>query len=457
MSNDLYSSSTIVRHADLAYIFDALSEMECVSVVGFSNLGKSALLRSLAQSSVQAALWREAPHEFLFVYIDFNQMLEMTEQGFYELLLRCAADTLREQVRADEVLSAINSAYRRLVAPASSFEIPLSFSQGMAAIGDLLPQRVVFLLDELDGPLSEIDGRVFLNLRAMRDRHRAGLTYVTATNRRLSEIRRDPDVAEFAELVAHHTHFLSLLDRSEADAYMETFAAHEGVTFSLQDRDFIYESAGGHPGLLEAVCRLLGQNTGAVVRDAAQDNIIHRRTAEEFGRDLNLQAECRGIWNDLTSGEQEVLFNAPHEDWKAQLPELASVRSKHLLLGTPPECRFFARTFEVYVKRQRVTARPHAQGLEVDASSGEVWVNGQKIPTLTNLEFRLLLLLYGRPDKICSKYDVVDSVWGEEYIDQVDDARIEKLVSRLRQKIEPDINDPRFVLTMRGRGYKLAK
>ena len=46
-------------------------------------------------------------------------------------------------------------------------------------------------------------------------------------------------------------------------------------------------------------------------------------------------------------------------------------------------------------------------------------------------------------------------MWGEEYIDQVDDARIDKLLSRLRAKIEPDPRDPRYLVTVRGRGYKL--
>jgi DNA-binding response OmpR family regulator len=79
------------------------------------------------------------------------------------------------------------------------------------------------------------------------------------------------------------------------------------------------------------------------------------------------------------------------------------------------------------------------------------------VPTLTNLEYRLLLLLYGHMGKIVTKYDVVEAVWGEEQIDDVDDARIEKLVSRLRQKIEPDINNPHFLITLRGRGYKLVQ
>jgi two-component system response regulator RegX3 len=51
----------------------------------------------------------------------------------------------------------------------------------------------------------------------------------------------------------------------------------------------------------------------------------------------------------------------------------------------------------------------------------------------------------------------VESVWGQEYIDRVDDARIEKLISRLRSKIEPESTEPRYLVTVRGRGYKLLQ
>jgi DNA-binding response OmpR family regulator len=66
-----------------------------------------------------------------------------------------------------------------------------------------------------------------------------------------------------------------------------------------------------------------------------------------------------------------------------------------------------------------------------------------------------MLLLYGQIDKICDKYRIVEAVWGEDYIEEVDDARIEKLVSRLRQKIEPDPTNPHYLVTVRGRGYRL--
>jgi hypothetical protein len=461
------------READLAALFADARDSHCTSVVGVSNFGKSALLRAMTDPQIQRQYLGEEAG-YLFIYIDFNQMLEMSEQAFCELVLRCSLETLRAAATKEEVVRRVETAYTGLVAPASSFEVPLRFAQAMAAIGDLLPQRVVFLMDEVDGPVQGIDGRVFLNLRALKDRHWQCLSYVTATNRRLAQLRQDPEVAEFNELFDHHVLYVSPLTVPEITAFAMRFAATEGVTFSEDDLGFLRLWAGGHPGLLEATCRVLGLVTGRPVRDPSQDWIIHRRAAEILVQDLNIQAECRKIWADLTAGEQEALLSLHRSEGASDgqpAPEMDSVIAKHLVVGQAnpvgpgamlvgpggTELRIFSRAFDEFTERQGVARRTGPANIRLDPDSGEVWVQGVQVPTLTNLEYRLLLLLYGRLGKICSKYDVVEAVWGEDYIDEVDDARIEKLISRLRQKIEPDSNNPRFVLTIRGRGYKLVQ
>jgi DNA-binding winged helix-turn-helix (wHTH) protein len=455
MMNAAQSRGSPARHADLAALFAQIGDMKCVSVVGVSNLGKSVLLRSMTDKTIQATYLGQEASGHLFVYIDFNQMLEMTEQAFYELILRSSIAALRDHERHEEVLRQVETAYSALVAPARDFEVPLRFAQAMAAIGDLLPERVILLMDELDGPVAEIDGRVFLNLRALKDRHWQGLTYVTATNRRFDQIDEDADVSEFGELFAHQTLYISPLNEAEIGEFVSWFGAEEDVTFSSEDLSFVRTWAGGHPGLLAGTCRVLGKLTGRPVRDLSQDWIIHRRAAELLAQDVDVQTECRKIWNDLTAGEQEALLSLQRLAEGEASPDLESVIAKHLVAGCGPERCIFARAFADFVERQHAARKPRGEALSLDPESGEVWINGHQIPTLTNLEYRLLLLLYGRLGKICTKYEVVEAVWGEDYIDEVDDARIEKLVSRLRQKIEPDVATPHYLITVRGRGYRL--
>jgi hypothetical protein len=340
------------------------------------------------------------------------------------------------------------------VAPPTAFQISLSFSEGLTAVCRDTPKNLVLLFDEFDEPFEQIDGRAFLNLRALKDKYRQRLSYVTATNRRLSNIRRGRDVDEFIELFGPFTRFLGPLEPSDTDQIIGWVAAQEGYTFDDEDRAFLCHHADGHLGLLLSVSRALGEVTGKPVRDAGQDWLIHRQVREQLDRDPNVQGECRKLWDDLTETQQEALMAVVGAEDDIDEHAVDALRSKGLVrLG---EDLLFCPVFEGFVRRQRLTRRRRHEGVRVDVESGIVWVNGRQTPTLTDLEYRLLLLLYGRLNKICDKYQIVEAVWGEDYIDQVDDARIDKLLSRLRAKIEPDPRNPRYIITVRGRGYRLT-
>ena len=86
----------------------------------------------------------------------------------------------------------------------------------------------------------------------------------------------------------------------------------------------------------------------------------------------------------------------------------------------------------------------------INVMERKVTVNGERL-RLTPREFRLLALLVDNADRIVSHQQVLENVWGWEYIDDVDYVRI--YVSHLRQKIEPDPSQPRYILTEPGVGY----
>ena len=454
-TNTELEQTFVTRDADVAYIMECVEDGDCCSVVGLSNMGKSTLLRSIPWPAVKRKYLGDRVAGYVFVYIDFNLMLELTEQGFYELILRSTLAELRKLEIEPELLDRVAASYRQLVEPTNPFLVPLSFNEGLTAISEGLKQRVVFLFDEFDEPFAGLDERVLLNLRALKDKYGSRLSYVAATDQPLSGQQRGEKVAEFCELFALNTLFLPALGRDDAEQAVVQFAGEEEVELNADDIAFVIAQAGGHPGLLEAACRVLAEVSGDYP-DFYRDQ-SYKLVRERLDSDVSIRTECAKLWNDLTAKEQEALTGFVSRLGGPLDPELErSLREKAIVEEKEGELAIFGQLFEGFARRQRLVKRPGPQGVRVDVDSGHVWVDGELAPDLTDLEYRLLLLLYGHLDRICDKYQIVESVWGQDYIDEVDDARIGKLVNRLRQKIEPDPSEPRYLMTVRGRGYRLV-
>ena len=90
--------------------------------------------------------------------------------------------------------------------------------------------------------------------------------------------------------------------------------------------------------------------------------------------------------------------------------------------------------------------------LEVIPDEGVVRLAGDEVH-LTRTEFRLLVELASSPGKVMSREDLLERVWERDYFD--DERLVDVHVRRLRTKIEPDPANPRYVVTVRGMGYKL--
>ncbi|GAA0743597.1 response regulator transcription factor [Clostridium oceanicum] len=78
---------------------------------------------------------------------------------------------------------------------------------------------------------------------------------------------------------------------------------------------------------------------------------------------------------------------------------------------------------------------------------------GQPID-LTAKEIGILKLFITNPNKIFTKAQIFNTVWGEEYIGDSNTVMVH--IRRLRNKIEDNPNDPKYILTVWGIGYKLG-
>jgi phosphate regulon transcriptional regulator PhoB len=91
-----------------------------------------------------------------------------------------------------------------------------------------------------------------------------------------------------------------------------------------------------------------------------------------------------------------------------------------------------------------------AQGLTIDPSSYRVTHDGAPV-TLSTLEFRLLYYLATRPNRVFTRDQLLDAVWGTERF--VTPRSVDVYIRRLREKVETDADHPSFLRTVRGAGY----
>lgn len=103
-------------------------------------------------------------------------------------------------------------------------------------------------------------------------------------------------------------------------------------------------------------------------------------------------------------------------------------------------------------KRLQASARPvqHFGDVEVDVQSHRVVRKGREI-SLTAREFGVLTYFLRHPARVINRETLLHAVWKMEYLSQ---RTIDNFIARLRAKLEPDPENPRYFLTVRGVGYR---
>jgi DNA-binding response OmpR family regulator len=93
-------------------------------------------------------------------------------------------------------------------------------------------------------------------------------------------------------------------------------------------------------------------------------------------------------------------------------------------------------------------------GLVVDLASREVLAGGRMVD-LTALEFDLLAALAGAPGRVFSRRQLLERVWGQDFFG--DERVVDVHVGRIRRALGEDPAHPRWLVTVRGVGYKAVR
>jgi DNA-binding response OmpR family regulator len=90
--------------------------------------------------------------------------------------------------------------------------------------------------------------------------------------------------------------------------------------------------------------------------------------------------------------------------------------------------------------------------LSIDFSAYTAQQDDQPVK-MSYKEFEILHYFWDHRNKIVSRDDLLDKVWG--YDEQPTTRTVDNFILKLRQKIEQNSNDPKIILTVHGTGYKM--
>lgn len=112
----------------------------------------------------------------------------------------------------------------------------------------------------------------------------------------------------------------------------------------------------------------------------------------------------------------------------------------------------FQQALEYLSKKRKNSLIPkRIKKLSLNTFTRSVDRNG-KVIHLTAKEFDLLYFLYLHKGQVFSKEQIYENVWGHNYIS--DSSNLTSFIRKLRRKIEDDPDNPKYILTVWGVGYK---
>ncbi len=109
------------------------------------------------------------------------------------------------------------------------------------------------------------------------------------------------------------------------------------------------------------------------------------------------------------------------------------------------------KTYEKFGEKTKRDKKITVRGLTLDEDDRRVYVDGTEVP-LKQKEFELLSFLMRNPNRVYSKEDLFERVWGYDALS--DSSTVTVHIARIREKIEQNPAKPEYIMTVWGAGYR---
>lgn len=429
------------RGKEITQIISYVKEGSSCQLLGIAGCGRSTLLSILEHNvAVRRKHLGSANSQFHFVSANFSEVRNRPLLDVMKFLFLTLTESLRERKMFAE-----NKAVGDIFREHLKFHDELVLFQGFKeAIDYLCLERkitVVFLFDRFEEYIPTVSAEFFTNLRVLRNRAKYKFSVVFSLTRPLEAILEPSLLADFYEFVAGHFVYVSLLDPTVTDfriAYIEKIT---GKKLSPSVKKEILALTGGIAKLTKlAVEACLAHNRREST--ALSTFLLQQKT---------IQGALLEIWQGLSPAEQADLRSGDvdESDTSSYLSSVGLTNGEQIKI---PLLKTFIQAQSIVVQQAHVAIvyDEHTNTIK----KGETILSDQ----LTASEFRLLAFLLQNNERVVEREELISVVWAENKSTAgITDQAVDQLVFRLRRKIEEDANNPKHIVTVKGRGFKFVE
>lgn len=415
------------RKDDAKNLGEHLKLRHSVELVGLKRVGISDFLRFFLYRRGVVEKYIERGEFHLFIAVDLNDLVEREVFPFWILTFKRLADSI-EKFNVDlKLKKEIGALFLSAIQSQDLFLTVEYLRESLVKISKAGIIPTIFFI-RFDRIAEILDNEVFSVLESLIDASGQKLAYVFTSYRTIDEVVEKELDRNFLHVFANICN-LKPANFKDTRTIFDTLKKRYHLKVKGNVERKLIEVSGGHVQYLHLCILVLMQKKGA--------DIDFNDLTKTVLSDERIRLQSEEIWESLTDPERDMLLKV-HQEQTIKTGEKGWAKylwDTGLVLAGRDKPYIFSPLFENYLDNKN----------EEEATV-----------ELTKKENALFNLLLSEIDKVCEREKIIETVWPESEELGVSDWTIDRLVSRLRDKLKKQKSNY-SIITVKTRGFKLTK
>lgn len=390
---------------------------DCVTAMWVPHGGRTKTMAYLCQNASKFNFGKLGKYKIR--YLNKDELTEEAPEAYFQLMLRSLNPRLKNY-RQEEAFFLIKEKINLLLR--KNYHLILILGK----------------FDEL--PFSRT---FFNNLYSLWQMNKTRVHFIFTVKRNIFQKDLFEKYDQLREAISQNLIYFPLFNKEDRISVCRVLTDKYGFRLTKRQRELIWEVCGGHPGLAKACMRIVNKNSRLKGG---------KETIDFLAQQWEVKIILEDIWKSLDEEERQIVLLAAKKVPVSQrsLPERL-LKLRVIDSDNNQALKLFTSLFETFLK-DKIEEK---KNLTLDKKSGELLLGNEAIKEkITLQEYHLLSTFLDKPNKIISRDEIANVLWGKNSYDKYSDWSIDQIISQLRKKLEIIGISSKNLQTIRKRGYR---